>query len=176
MFPSSVTFLTQKPATFLWLEHGGHRHRGHRGHEPHTSSSFCHNASSGICRICRSLWAWRTKVLLIVFACTGLSKRNGAKLRELSQNFPKLADWAVHWQVTLLGSTGGGNFQTGDISFARPCIWSTRRCWWRWTSPRDSAPTDPRPPRFASNFSYLIRVFVHDAYLWRHLELGALRS
>ena len=28
--------------------------------------------------------------------CTGLSKTNGAKFRELSQNFPKLADWAVH--------------------------------------------------------------------------------
>ena len=27
---------------------------------------------------------------------TGLSKRNGAKFRELSQSFAKLADWAVH--------------------------------------------------------------------------------
>ena len=53
---------------------------------------------------------------------TGWSKRNGTKIRKLSQNFPKLADWAVHWQVTLLGRTWGGNFQTGNISFAQPCI------------------------------------------------------
>ena len=36
---------------------------------------------------------------------TGLSKRNGAKFRELSQNFPKLTDWAVHLQVTLPNRT-----------------------------------------------------------------------
>ena len=30
---------------------------------------------------------------------------------------PKSADWAVHWQVTLPGRTGGGNFQTGDTFF-----------------------------------------------------------
>ena len=51
----------------------------------------------------------------------GLSKINGAKFIELSQNFPILADWAVHLQVKLLGRTGGGNFQTGNISFAQPC-------------------------------------------------------
>ena len=48
--------------------------------------------------------------------CTELSKRNGAKLRELSQNFAKLAYWGVHWQVTLSGRTGGENFQTGDTT------------------------------------------------------------
>ena len=46
----------------------------------------------------------------------------GAKFRELTQNFLKLADWAVHWQITLPGSTEGGNFQTGKISFAQPCM------------------------------------------------------
>ena len=32
---------------------------------------------------------------------TGLSKRNCAKFRELSHNFPKLVDCAVHWEVNL---------------------------------------------------------------------------
>ena len=34
--------------------------------------------------------------------CTGLCKRNGAKFRELSSNFPKLADWlCMGWQIYL---------------------------------------------------------------------------
>ena len=52
---------------------------------------------------------------------TGLSKINGTKLKELRQIFLKRADWAVNWQVTLPGRTGGGNFKTGDISFTQPC-------------------------------------------------------
>ena len=46
----------------------------------------------------------------------GLSKRNSDKFKKLSHNFPKLADWAVHWQVSLHGRPMDGNFQTGDIS------------------------------------------------------------
>ena len=49
---------------------------------------------------------------------TGLSKRNCAKFRELSHNFPKLADWAVHWQDT--GCTGVKNFQTGTFLLHNP--------------------------------------------------------
>ena len=51
-----------------------------------------------------------------------MCKRIGSKFRELSQNFQKLADGAVHWQVTSPGRTGGGNFQTGDSYFAQLCI------------------------------------------------------
>ena len=47
----------------------------------------------------------------------------GAKFCGLSQSFPKLADWAVHWQVTLPGSTGAGNVQTGGFILHNPvCI------------------------------------------------------
>ena len=47
--------------------------------------------------------------------CTGLSKRNGAKFRELRDNFPKLTDWAVHGRSLCLAAVGrefsnGGNF------------------------------------------------------------------
>ena len=37
---------------------------------------------------------------------TGLSKRNGAKFSELSQNFPKLADKAVHGSSLCLAALG----------------------------------------------------------------------
>ena len=67
---------------------------------------------------------------------TGLSKRNGAKFRELSQNFPKLADWFVHWQVNLPGCTVGGNFQKGDISFAQPCTSVVFLNFLHWLTPK----------------------------------------
>ena len=86
-----------------------------------------------------SMWVWslitefcQTKIatfcLILSFGYTGLSKRNAAKFRELSQNFPKLAGWAVHWQVTLSGCTWDGNFQQWDISFAQPCRMSSLLC------------------------------------------------
>ena len=56
------------------------------------------------------------------YVSTGLSKRNGAKFGELSQNFPKLADGDVHREATLVGRTWGGNFKTGDISFHNPVL------------------------------------------------------
>ena len=59
--------------------------------------------------------------MLIIIGYFSMSNRNGAKFRELSQTFPKLADWAVHWQVTLPGCTGDGHFQTVDNFFAQPC-------------------------------------------------------
>ena len=45
---------------------------------------------------------------------TELSNRNDAKFRELSLNFPKLADWLAK----LPGSTGAGIFKQRDFSFA----------------------------------------------------------
>ena len=53
---------------------------------------------------------------------TGLSKRNGAKFRELSQNLPKLADCATHWRVTLLGRTGVGIFKQGTFLSHNPVV------------------------------------------------------
>ena len=53
------------------------------------------------------------QVCLLRVESTGLSKRNSAKF--------KLADRAVHSQVTLSDSTWGENFQKGDISFEQPC-------------------------------------------------------
>ena len=52
---------------------------------------------------------------------TGSSEIIDAKFKELSQNFPKLTDGDVHREATLSGRTWGGNFKTGDISFAQPC-------------------------------------------------------
>ena len=56
---------------------------------------------------------------------TGWSKKKWHQVQRIEPelvNFLKLIDWAVHWQVTLLGRTGGGNFQAGNISFAQTCI------------------------------------------------------
>ena len=45
---------------------------------------------------------WEVQSNLICFQSTGLSKRNGAKLRELSLNFSKLADWlCIGWPSCL---------------------------------------------------------------------------
>ena len=51
---------------------------------------------------------------------TGLSKRNGAKLRELSQNFTKLADWAVHGRSLFLAAVGAEIFKHGTILLHNP--------------------------------------------------------
>ena len=51
---------------------------------------------------------------------TGLSKRNGAKIRELSLNFPSLADWLCNSRPRCRAALGR-NFQRGAISFAPPC-------------------------------------------------------
>ena len=45
---------------------------------------------------------------------TGLSKRSAAKFRELSQKFPKLADWAVP------GRTGAESFQMAQFLMHTP--------------------------------------------------------
>ena len=62
-------------------------------------------------------------ILLYIHQCvwhTTLSKRNGAKFRELSLNFPRLA---VHGLAKLPGSTGAGVVKLGGFSFARPCTY-----------------------------------------------------
>ena len=59
-------------------------------------------------------------------ACTGLSKRNGAKLRELSYNFPKLADWAVHGRPHCVAAVGAGIFKQGTILLHHPVCVDTR--------------------------------------------------
>ena len=46
---------------------------------------------------------------------TGLSKRNDAKFRELSQNFPKFADWAVHGRSLCRAAVGARIFKQGTI-------------------------------------------------------------
>ena len=59
-------------------------------------------------------------VLFCYHHCSWLSKRNSAKFRELTKNFPKLADWAVHWQVTLPGCMGSGIFGHGTFILHNP--------------------------------------------------------
>ena len=59
--------------------------------------------------------------------CTGLSKRNGAKLRELSDNFPKLADWAVHGRSLCLATLVAGVLKQGTIILHRPLL---SLFWW----------------------------------------------
>ena len=52
-----------------------------------------------------------------------MSKISNAKFRELSQNFPKLADWAVHWVIgrsLRLAALGAGTFKQGTILLNNP--------------------------------------------------------
>ena len=51
---------------------------------------------------------------------TGLSKRNGAKFREFSRNFPKLADWAVHGRSLCLAALGAGILKQGTVLLHNP--------------------------------------------------------
>ena len=51
---------------------------------------------------------------------TGLSKRNGAKFREFSRNFPKLADWAVYGRSLFLAALGARIFKQGTILLHYP--------------------------------------------------------
>ena len=61
-----------------------------------------------------------------VRSATGLSKRNGAKLRELTSNFPKLADWlCMSWPSCWLHR--GGKFQTCRNNFSHLC--TSRDCY-----------------------------------------------
>ena len=53
--------------------------------------------------------------------CIGLSKMKGAKFRELSSNFPKLADWLCMGWPFVPGSPWSGIFKQGDIYFAQAC-------------------------------------------------------
>ena len=57
---------------------------------------------------------------MTVFTYTGLSKRNGAKLRELSYNFPKLADMAVHGRPHRVAAVGAGIFKQGTFLLHHP--------------------------------------------------------
>ena len=62
----------------------------------------------------KSLDRWSIIFGYFLLPCTGLSKRNGARLRELSLNFPKLA---VHGLAKLPGSTGARIFQQVEHLF-----------------------------------------------------------
>ena len=52
---------------------------------------------------------------------TGLSKRNDARFRELSSNFPKLADWLCIGWPSCLGALGREFSNRGDNYFLLPC-------------------------------------------------------
>ena len=56
-----------------------------------------------------------TLAYLDLYVCTGWSEKKGAKLSELSWNFPKLADWlCMGWSVcqaaAKAGNSNRGNF------------------------------------------------------------------
>ena len=52
---------------------------------------------------------------------TGLSKRKGAKFRELSSNFPKLVDWlSVHGLANLPGSQWAEILSRGTFLLLKP--------------------------------------------------------
>ena len=55
--------------------------------------------------------------------CTGLSKRNGAKLRELSLNFPKLADWLYIGWLSCLAALGWEFSNKGTFLLHDPVVW-----------------------------------------------------
>ena len=49
-----------------------------------------------------------------------VGKNKWRQLERIEPNFPKFADWAVHWQVTLPGHTGAGIFKQGTFLLHKP--------------------------------------------------------
>ena len=76
----------------------------------------------------------------------------------------------MHWLVTLLGIIGGGNVQTGDISFAQPC-----------TSLDAKVSSLPLPSIGATKFNYAVSSGVSIEVIqiwgeWPYFKVGSSQT